>query len=326
MSSISGGSWADCDWNGTFPNIPEGTYYVGWIIDATGAVSETDESNNTAYKEGYTLTVVSGDTDPPTVPSNVNAYTTGVTSVKVSWSASSDPGSGVKRYDVQRMKDGGSYTHVAYTSNTYYNDSGLEEETTYYYRVRAEDNAGNWSGWSSPAGVTTGGTITLSAAWDTYCDEANPDTNYTYENALLAGPQGSAGNNMDLLTLIRFSLPSKILGKTIDVAQLDMRIFVDRTSTLRAHRIASDWDGASVTWNTCPSWYTAVLDTGVKATVGGTEYLRFDIKAAVQDWADGETFYGILIKSDFNQGTSNEFWSFWSLNSGNGPTLLIKYY
>ena len=58
MSSISGGSYANCDWSGTFPSgVPAGDYYIGWIIDANGDVSETNESNNTAYKSGYQLTV-----------------------------------------------------------------------------------------------------------------------------------------------------------------------------------------------------------------------------------------------------------------------------
>jgi predicted outer membrane repeat protein len=48
-----------------FPtNVPPGTYYVGWIIDPSNEVAETDETNNTAYKEGYKCTVTGG--TPPT--------------------------------------------------------------------------------------------------------------------------------------------------------------------------------------------------------------------------------------------------------------------
>jgi hypothetical protein len=44
-----------------FPtNIPAGSYYVGWIIDADNEVQESDETNNTAYKQGYMLTVTNG--------------------------------------------------------------------------------------------------------------------------------------------------------------------------------------------------------------------------------------------------------------------------
>ncbi len=59
MSGITAGDWADCDWYGTFPTgIPVGSYWIGWIIDANTQVTESDESNNAAYKEGYQLTVI----------------------------------------------------------------------------------------------------------------------------------------------------------------------------------------------------------------------------------------------------------------------------
>jgi subtilase family serine protease len=41
-----------------FPvNVPAGEYYIGWIIDPDNRIAETDETNNTAYKEGYRCTV-----------------------------------------------------------------------------------------------------------------------------------------------------------------------------------------------------------------------------------------------------------------------------
>ncbi len=38
-------------------NIPPGTYYVGWIIDCTNAVAETNESNNTVCITTFRLTI-----------------------------------------------------------------------------------------------------------------------------------------------------------------------------------------------------------------------------------------------------------------------------
>jgi len=47
----------DISWSGTIPaSVPAGTYYVGWILDADGEVSEFDESNNTGVATG-TVTV-----------------------------------------------------------------------------------------------------------------------------------------------------------------------------------------------------------------------------------------------------------------------------
>jgi len=36
-------------WSGTFPTIPGGNYYIGWIIDKDDVVDEFDEANNRAY-------------------------------------------------------------------------------------------------------------------------------------------------------------------------------------------------------------------------------------------------------------------------------------
>ncbi len=59
VSSISPFNYRDSDWSGTFPSIPDGTYYVGWIIDSGEAVTEFDETNNVAYKDSYQLVVTS---------------------------------------------------------------------------------------------------------------------------------------------------------------------------------------------------------------------------------------------------------------------------
>lgn len=62
VPSITPFTWTDSDWSGTFPNIPAGTYYVGWIIDSTYVVTEpldAGEDNNVAYKDSYQLTVES---------------------------------------------------------------------------------------------------------------------------------------------------------------------------------------------------------------------------------------------------------------------------
>ena len=73
MPSIPPFTYDDSDWSGTFPIIPAGTYYVGWIIDSTGVVPEPldgGEGNNVAYKDSYQLTVesvVSINVDPSDV-------------------------------------------------------------------------------------------------------------------------------------------------------------------------------------------------------------------------------------------------------------------
>jgi V8-like Glu-specific endopeptidase len=50
--------WRDSDWSGVFPEpIPEGEYYVGWVIDPDDQVIEFDESNNTGIITSKKLVV-----------------------------------------------------------------------------------------------------------------------------------------------------------------------------------------------------------------------------------------------------------------------------
>ncbi len=58
LAGISAGGSADCDLAVPFPSgVPTGTYWVGWIIDADGTVSEANEGDNIAYKAAYQLNV-----------------------------------------------------------------------------------------------------------------------------------------------------------------------------------------------------------------------------------------------------------------------------
>jgi hypothetical protein len=49
LAPLANGTYADADWVGTFPNITESTYYIGWIIDVNDDVDEGHEENNQAY-------------------------------------------------------------------------------------------------------------------------------------------------------------------------------------------------------------------------------------------------------------------------------------
>ncbi len=66
VSGITPNDLAIAEWTGSFPSgIPDGTYWVGWIIDSTYIVTESNEANNTAYKTSYQLIVDSGDSYEP---------------------------------------------------------------------------------------------------------------------------------------------------------------------------------------------------------------------------------------------------------------------
>jgi len=97
------------------------------------------------------------DTTPPTAPSNLAA--TGVSSgqINLNWTASTD-NIGVTGYLIERCQ-GVNCTNFAQVvttgSVTSYNDNSLSVLTSYSYRVRATDAAGNLSTYSNTASATT---------------------------------------------------------------------------------------------------------------------------------------------------------------------------
>ena len=97
------------------------------------------------------------DTSPPTAPTGLTAAAAGGGQVNLGWSASTDD-VGVTGYRVERCQGQGcnGLTEVATPTATTYSDGGLSPSTTYRYRVRAVDAAGNLSGYSAIAEATTG--------------------------------------------------------------------------------------------------------------------------------------------------------------------------
>ena len=141
---------------------PTGTTYSDTGLTASTSYSyrvrSTDAAGNlSAYSSVATvLTPAAPDTTPPTTPSSLAATPISTTQASLSWSASTD-NVGVTGYLLERCVGSGctSFTQVATPSGTTYSDTGLAASTTYNYRVRATDAAGNLSGYSNIATVTT---------------------------------------------------------------------------------------------------------------------------------------------------------------------------
>jgi hypothetical protein len=96
------------------------------------------------------------DTTPPSVPAGLQASASSTTTVDLAWSASTDD-VGVTGYDVYR--DGAPLAQIG--PQTSYQDATVTPSTSYVYSVRARDAAGNVSGASAPASVTTPAGSTL---------------------------------------------------------------------------------------------------------------------------------------------------------------------
>jgi subtilisin family serine protease len=92
--------------------------------------------------------------DPPQAPSGLNASTVSSSTIHLSWTDGSD---NEREFVIERKEaTEGTFTAVAYSGSdtTAYDDTGLEESTSYTYRIYAI-NAGGASEYSNEAGVTT---------------------------------------------------------------------------------------------------------------------------------------------------------------------------
>jgi fibronectin type 3 domain-containing protein len=133
----------------TDSSVPPGSYYYKVTAeDAAGNIS--------AASNEVPATIV--DTTAPTVPGGLSANP-GSSSISLSWTAATDD-IAVVRYDVHRGTSAGftptTANRIAQPAGTGYTDTGLTAGT-YYYKVTAEDAAGNVSAPSNEVSATVAG-------------------------------------------------------------------------------------------------------------------------------------------------------------------------
>lgn len=102
------------------------------------------------------------DTDNPTAPTNVKAVLTGSVQAKVTWSASTDPTTGVIGYRIYRNGD---YVGWVEGSTTSYQDNALAKNSTNTYTIQAVDAVGN-TAMSAPSNAVVTSPPTLTWEFD----------------------------------------------------------------------------------------------------------------------------------------------------------------
>ncbi|MDH5245063.1 MAG: fibronectin type III domain-containing protein [Betaproteobacteria bacterium] len=110
-----------------------------------------------AYSNRVAVTTDSAsDTTPPSTTAGLVATVGGSTAINLAWTAATD-NVGVTGYRVERCQGASctSFTQIAATAATSYSSTGLTPATTYRYRVRAADAAGNLGAYSAIASATT---------------------------------------------------------------------------------------------------------------------------------------------------------------------------
>jgi chitodextrinase len=121
-------------------------------VRATNAAGKMSAYSNTAT----TTTPAGADATPPTAPTNLAAAATSSTQINLSWTASTD-NVGVTGYRVERCQGAGcaNFVQIATPTATAFSNTGLTASTSYSYRVRATDAAGNLSSYSSTSTAST---------------------------------------------------------------------------------------------------------------------------------------------------------------------------
>ena len=92
----------------------------------------------------------------PTAPTGLTATAASATQINLAWTAATD-NVGVTGYRVERCQGASctTFAQIAAPTTTSFNDTGLSASTSYSYRVRTVDAAGNLGAYSNIASVTT---------------------------------------------------------------------------------------------------------------------------------------------------------------------------
>jgi chitodextrinase len=142
----------DLDFDGaiTFLNVPVGSHSLtGWLV-------RSDHSTITGTDSTVAFSTIAPDTQPPTAPSVVVATTQSNSQINLTWTGSTD-NSGVAVYRVERCTGAGctDFSEIGTATATNFTSGGLAPSTSYSYRVRALDTAGNFSTYSNTATAIT---------------------------------------------------------------------------------------------------------------------------------------------------------------------------
>ncbi len=151
------------------------TGFVQIAAPATNSFADTGRLASTTYR--YRVRAVDGagnssgysgvaeattqsqpDTTPPTAPSSLGATASSASQIGLTWTASTDAnGTGLAGYRVERCPGATctGFVEIAAPATNGFTDTGRTASTTYRYRVRAFDGAGNGSGYSNIAAATT---------------------------------------------------------------------------------------------------------------------------------------------------------------------------
>ena len=209
----------------------------------TGTLTITSDADSPSISVSLTATGQSA----PTAPSDLSATATSSSTIVLSWTDNSLVESA---FEVERKTGSeGTYSQIATVDAnvTTYSDTGLSESTTYYYRVRAYNSAGN----------------------STYSDEADATTLATRPTVSSTTPANNATDVVTSTTITAtFSQAmdsSTITADTFLVNDGTINIAGTVTTVTQSGTVATFSPTTALDYSTT---YTAIITTGAKDLAG----------------------------------------------------------
>ncbi|HQF39355.1 MAG TPA: DNRLRE domain-containing protein [Opitutaceae bacterium] len=271
--------------------VAAATSYTYTVRAVNGSLLESGDSNSLPV-----TTPAAVDTQAPTTPGNLRTDSVTTTAVALRWNASTD-NVAVTSYRIYRgAAQIGTATGLTYT------DSGLNQATSYTYRVTALDAAGNESSASSaldvttvdpgdttaptiPTGLQSGGATTTSVqlTWNPATDDRSVTGYRIYRNGTAVGTSattsfGDTGLTADTSYAYRVSaydaagnesaLSAQITARTLDPSQVQHTIRLQGAAQSADAFIAA----SAPTTNYGGTSYVSTIDRFL---------VRFDLPAAL---------------------------------------------
>ncbi|MGU3646435.1 DNRLRE domain-containing protein [Microbacterium sp. C23T] len=294
-------------------------YYRVIARDAAGNASPASET--------AVVTIVPPDVTAPSAPGNFTATLSTGTNVTLSWDASTDD-RGVTSYVLYRSLASdftpGAGNRIAEVTTPGHVDTG-RAAGTWYYKVTAQDAAGNISTASS-ASVTVQPPsqpvdVTLTPTEDAMVAQSAPTTLYGSSNQLSA--RGTGGT---IESFIRLQLPAAPAGTVLTSAVLSVRTSNDSTAATtdspQFGLVTGAWSEDAVNWNNRPT----ATATGVLGTLTGATALNAPYTVALG--ANGLTaFLGqtVTLRMSGTTGDNVRLWSAEATSAAYRPSLRLTF-
>jgi len=180
-----------------------------------------------------------------------------------------------------------------------------------------------------------------------------PNTNYSARDLAYVGTyfSGSASAYYECQTLLKIPFSNNMLAANEHLVSATLILRINAQSNpqadctqVRAYPVTSSWDESTVTWNTCPTFDSTMIDyatidfepvDGQKPSLNGdpdsdpnSDVSTFDITSIVSSWIENPNGnYGLLFKTKKKESyTDQVIWYTEESNIGNAaPTMQINY-